>query len=52
MTPLCELAKKYGTDKCSDVHNYTPVYYELLKDKNFKKVLELGIGSIENLGEK
>ncbi|QQG47689.1 MAG: hypothetical protein HY044_01205 [Candidatus Woesebacteria bacterium] len=47
-TPLCELAYKYGTDKCPQLgHNYTPVYYQLLKDKKekFKKILELGIGS-------
>lgn len=45
-TPLCELAFKYGTDKCPQIfHTYTPVYYELLKDLNPKKVLELGIGT-------
>lgn len=46
-TELCELAFKYGTDKCPKIfHTYTPVYYELLKDhKDFKKVLELGIGT-------
>lgn len=48
MTLLCELAEKYGSDKCPQIcHTYTPFYYELLKDKrqSFKKVLELGIGS-------
>ena len=48
ITPLCEIAFKYGTDKCPQIsHNYTPVYYKLLKDKKEKirKVLELGIGS-------
>lgn len=45
-TPLCKLAFKYGTDKCPQIfHTYTPVYYELLKDLNPKKVLELGIGT-------
>lgn len=45
MTPLCELAKKYGTDKCVP-HNYTPLYYRLLRDRveRVKKVLEVGIG--------
>lgn len=45
MTPLCELAKKYGTDKCVP-HNYTPVYYRWLSDRadKVKKVLEVGIG--------
>jgi hypothetical protein len=45
MTPLCELAEKYTTDKCS-VHRYTPVYYELFKDRiaTVQTVLEIGIG--------
>ena len=50
MTELCEIAFKYGTDKCPQLgHSYTPFYYELLKDKRetFKKVLELGVGSQE-----
>lgn len=42
MTPLCELAIKYGTDKCGK-HQYTPVYYDLLKDKKVKRVLEIGV---------
>lgn len=49
-TPLCKIAYKYGTDKCPQIsHHYTPVYYELLKNKrkSVKKVLELGIGSRE-----
>lgn len=51
-TPLCEIAFKYGTDKCPQIgHNYTPVYYEMLKDKreSVKKVLELGIGSSQTM---
>jgi hypothetical protein len=47
ITPLCELGYKYGTDKCPQIkHSYTPIYYELLKDRRFsiKKVLEVGIG--------
>ncbi len=47
ITPLCELAFKYGTDKCPQLkHSYTPFYYEIFKDrrKSIKKVLELGIG--------
>jgi len=47
-TPLCEIAYKHKTDKCPQIrHDYTPTYYELLKDKRdkFKKILELGIGS-------
>nr|NIU84754.1 hypothetical protein [Candidatus Thorarchaeota archaeon] len=47
MTPLCEIAYRYGTDKCPQIgHGYTPVYYEMFKDRReeVKKVLELGIG--------
>lgn len=47
MTKLCEIAYKYGTDKCPQLkHPYTPFYYKLLKDKRelTKKVLEMGIG--------
>lgn len=50
-TPLCEIAIKYGTDKCPFineryVHPYTPFYYELLKERreSIRKVLEIGIG--------
>ena len=44
MTLLCDLAMKYGTDKCPQIkHSFTPFYYNLLKDKPIKKVLEMGI---------
>lgn len=50
MTPLCALAAKYGTDKGLSGqnyigHNYTPVYYELFKDRIalVKRVFEVGI---------
>jgi hypothetical protein len=49
ITPLCEIALKYRTDKCPQLrHSYTPVYYELFKDKkdSVKKLLEIGIGTI------
>ena len=46
-TELCEIAYKYGTDKCPQLdHTYTPFYYKRfnpIKDK-IKKVLEIGIG--------
>jgi trans-aconitate methyltransferase len=51
-TPLCKIAYQYGTDKCPQIgHHYTPIYYELFKDKilNIKKVLELGIGSAKTM---
>lgn len=44
---LSKLAFKYLSDKCPQIkHPFTPVYYELLKDKrtSIKKVLEIGIG--------
>src|SRR5262249_9164436 len=49
---LCELARKYGTDKggahlqAGDTcHNYTPAYHELFKDRReqVKNVLEIGV---------
>jgi hypothetical protein len=56
MTPLCELARKYETDKggkhlrknggdSDQTHDYTPIYYQLMKDKQFtaKRILEVGI---------
>lgn len=45
MTPLCELAKRFRTDKFIP-HNYTPEYYRRLADRadNVKRVLEIGIG--------
>ncbi len=52
MTPLCELARKYKTDKggwhCEageTCHNYTPAYYDLFKDRRDKvtSVLEIGV---------
>lgn len=45
--PLSELAFKYLSDKCPQIkHPFTPIYYDLLKDKRntFRKVLEIGIG--------
>ncbi len=47
-TELCDLAYKYGADKCPKInHSYTPFYYELLKDRKYdiKKVFEFGVGS-------
>lgn len=50
MTILCEIARKWYTDKTKTTenvysHNYTPYYHELLKEKrNASKVLEIGLG--------
>lgn len=43
LTPLCELAVKYGTNKVD--MDYTPFYHALLADKPIRRVLELGIGA-------
>ena len=48
ITSLCELAYKYGTDKCPQIkHAYTPYYYALFNQRRLstKKVLEIGVGS-------
>lgn len=48
LTQLCQLAIKYGNDRhpLSNKHSYTPVYFNLFKDKreSVKKVLEIGVG--------
>lgn len=52
MTLLCDIAYKYKTDKCPQVlHNYTPFYWEQLKDRreSVRKVLEFGIGCPMNM---
>lgn len=43
--PLTQLAQKYRTDKWGK-HHYTPIYYELFRDKRLttKKFLEIGVG--------
>ena len=44
-TPLCRLAEQYIVDKCPKYnHYYTPKYYEILRAKQYNKVLEIGIG--------
>tara|TARA_R110000796_G_scaffold47394_1_gene114008 strand:+ start:1164 stop:1742 length:579 start_codon:yes stop_codon:yes gene_type:complete len=43
---LCQLAEKYGVDKCPAIyHYYTPKYHKLLSQKNPRKFLEIGIGN-------
>lgn len=56
MTELCELFKKHNSDKCSDWHNYSPMYFEMFKNLRDKEVnvFELGIlfgGSVRAWGE-
>jgi len=38
------LAKKRGTDKSSEYHNYTPMYEFWLKDRPVANLLEVGFG--------
>jgi hypothetical protein len=50
MSELCNLFYKYRSDKCPAIfHSYSPVYYDILKDKknDFKHILEIGIGTNE-----
>jgi hypothetical protein len=50
-TPLCRIMKEQGTDKAlfhgESMHNYTPFYYTLLKQFQYKsiKLFEMGIGT-------
>jgi hypothetical protein len=52
MSSLNEISKKYKLDKniASGCHNYIPAYTELFEDSRYvvKKMLEIGIGSVEN----
>lgn len=52
MTPLCEIARKHGTDKGGEhfkagdtCHTYTVAYWNLFKDQrdNVKRLLEVGV---------
>ena len=46
MSRLCKLAEKYRSDKVKTIfHDYTRFYDELLKDREVKRVLEIGIGT-------
>lgn len=50
-TELCKLARKYHSDKCPAIyHGYTPFYDELLRKRNIKRVLEIGIGYVNGVG--
>lgn len=50
LTPLCELAIKYGSDKCPKYgHSYTPWYHQKFEPIRNEplKILEIGIGNHE-----
>ena len=54
MTELCDLAYKYGSDKCPRIkHHYTPYYFELFDPirTKVKKLLEIGVGYPEDMGK-
>lgn len=44
-TELCKIMSECGSDKCSDWHNYTPVYFELFSKSKDKSInfFELGL---------
>jgi hypothetical protein len=44
-TELCEIIKRNGSDKCSDWHNYSPLYHFLFSSDREKKlnIFEVGI---------
>lgn len=53
MTDLCELALKYGVDKCPQInHGYTPKYNAILNchRSEWRSILEIGIGTVETMG--
>lgn len=50
LTPLCELALKYGADKCQQYgHSYTPWYHQQFEPIRQEpvRILEIGIGHPE-----
>jgi hypothetical protein len=49
MATICELSKRFGTDKNPGQHNYTPIYSYLTAGRTIKAVLEIGIGGGESL---
>jgi len=48
VTPLCKIMKEFNTDKGKEFHNYSPVYYTLLKHRKCVNVFEMGIGHVNN----
>ncbi len=52
MTELCDIALKYGTDKCPTIkHHFTEFYHEMFDDRRneISKVVEIGIGRMAPL---
>jgi len=50
MTELCDLAYKYGSDKCpQNKHHFTEWYYQefISRREAVRKVVEIGIGELE-----
>jgi hypothetical protein len=49
-TPLCELAFKYGSDKCPQIkHSYTPFYFNFFRGIDVRKLFEIGIGDANEM---
>ena len=48
VTPLCNIMKEFNTDKGKDYHNYSPIYFTLLKHRKCAHVFEMGIGHDNN----
>jgi hypothetical protein len=49
-TPLCKIMDRQESDKGRGWHNYTKVYFDILRSKKIFNVFEMGIGSTkENL---
>ena len=49
MTELCDLAYKYGSDKCPQIkHHFTEWYYQefVSRKESVRKVVEIGIGEL------
>ena len=46
-TPLCEMMRKYGSDKGMCHHNYSILYFELFKDIQNEElnIFEMGLGT-------
>ena len=46
LTPLCQLAHKYGSDKHSAKHSYTRWYWDTFQARRelVRKVVEIGVG--------
>jgi hypothetical protein len=50
LTELCEIAYRYGTDKCPQIkHHFTELYAGLFAREEVRKVVEIGIGQEDGM---